>query len=639
MKKKDIVNVVISFLCLVLGILCENKIIDIGQIFNLSLASVANIELIIFIFSYLIIGGEVVKTAATNILHGQIFDENFLMTIATFGAFLVGEYPEAVAVMLFYQIGEMFQSYAVNKSRRSISDLMNIKPETGSVKNKDGSIVVKKPEEINIGDILVIKPGEKVALDGIVVNGCGDVDTSALTGESVPRFVDVNSDIISGSINLNSLLEVKVTKKYTDSTVAKILELVENAGSRKSKSEKFISKFARYYTPIVVIAAIALAIIPTAIMGFSVENFMVWGYRACSFLVISCPCALVISVPLSFFGGIGGASAKGILVKGSNYMETLSKASYVVCDKTGTLTKGNFKVTSILTEKVDELTLIKTAAIAEKNSNHPIAHSILMELKALSIAEYDKIINDANSGKITEIAGYGMEYNGKDESILAGNYKLMQIKNIAAPECKEVGTHVYVAKDSKYIGCIVIQDEIKEDSKSAINRLKDMGIKHIVMLTGDKQEIAKDVADKIGITDVYSELLPQDKVDKVNELLKNKEPNTSVVFVGDGINDAPVLAGVDVGIAMGGLGSDAAIEAADIVIMDDKFMGVAKAMGIAKKTVKIVKQNIVFALAVKFVILILAAFGIANMWMAVFADVGVAFIAILNALRAMRYKN
>lgn len=639
MKKKDIVNVVISFLCLVLGILCENKIIDIGQIFNLSLASVANIELIIFIFSYLIIGGEVVKTAATNILHGQIFDENFLMTIATFGAFLVGEYPEAVAVMLFYQIGEMFQSYAVNKSRRSISDLMNIKPETGSVKNKDGSIVVKKPEEINIGDILVIKPGEKVALDGIVVNGCGDVDTSALTGESVPRFVDVNSDIISGSINLNSLLEVKVTKKYTDSTVAKILELVENAGSRKSKSEKFISKFARYYTPIVVIAAIALAIIPTAIMGFSVENFMVWGYRACSFLVVSCPCALVISVPLSFFGGIGGASAKGILVKGSNYMETLSKASYVVCDKTGTLTKGNFKVTSILTEKVDELTLIKTAAIAEKNSNHPIAHSILMELKASSIAEYDKIINDANSGKITEIAGHGMEYNGKDESILAGNYKLMQIKNIAAPECKEVGTHVYVAKDSKYIGCIVIQDEIKEDSKSAINRLKDMGIKHIVMLTGDKQEIAKDVADKIGITDVYSELLPQDKVDKVNELLKNKEPNTSVVFVGDGINDAPVLAGVDVGIAMGGLGSDAAIEAADIVIMDDKFMGVAKAMGIAKKTVKIVKQNIVFALAVKFVILILAAFGIANMWMAVFADVGVAFIAILNALRAMRYKN
>lgn len=639
MKKKDIVNVVISFLCLVLGILCENKIIDIGQIFNLSLASVANIELIIFIFSYLIIGGEVVKTAATNILHGQIFDENFLMTIATFGAFLVGEYPEAVAVMLFYQIGEMFQSYAVNKSRRSISDLMNIKPETGSVKNKDGSIVVKKPEEINIGDILVIKPGEKVALDGIVVNGCGDVDTSALTGESVPRFVDVNSDIISGSINLNSLLEVKVTKKYTDSTVAKILELVENAGSRKSKSEKFISKFARYYTPIVVIAAIALAIIPTAIMGFSVENFMVWGYRACSFLVISCPCALVISVPLSFFGGIGGASAKGILVKGSNYMETLSKASYVVCDKTGTLTKGNFKVTSILTEKVDELTLIKTAAIAEKNSNHPIAHSILMELKALSIAEYDKIINDANSGKITEIAGHGMEYNGKDESIFAGNYKLMQIKNIVAPECKEVGTHVYVAKDSKYIGCIVIQDEIKEDSKSAINRLKDMGIKHIVMLTGDKQEIAKDVADKIGITDVYSELLPQDKVDKVNELLKNKEPNTSVVFVGDGINDAPVLAGVDVGIAMGGLGSDAAIEAADIVIMDDKFMGVAKAMGIAKKTVKIVKQNIVFALAVKFVILILAAFGIANMWMAVFADVGVAFIAILNALRAMRYKN
>ncbi len=638
MKKKDIINIAISFICMIFGILFENNIINLNDIFGISQRNVDNIILVVFIFAYLVIGGEVVKTAAENIIHGEIFDENFLMTIATFGAFLVGEYPEAVAVMLFYQIGEMFQSYAVNKSRKSIANLMDIKPETGSVKMKDGSIEIKKPEDINVGDILVVKPGEKIALDGVIVSGCGDIDTSALTGESIPRFVEKGNEVISGSINLNSVIEVVVTKIYKDSTVSKILELVENASSRKSSSEKFITKFARYYTPIVVFAAVALAIIPTAIMGFSWENFSIWGYRACSFLVISCPCALVISVPLSFFGGIGGASAKGILVKGSNYLETLSKASYVVCDKTGTLTKGNFKVSKFITNGCDEITLLKTAARAEKNSNHPIALSLLKELKDISREEYELVINETNSCKIQEIPGCGMEYTMDNATILAGNYRLMQLKAIEAQECKEIGTHVYVAKDGKYLGCIVISDEIKEDSKEAIGKLKSMGIKHIAMLTGDKSLIANDVAKKLGITDVFSELLPQDKVEKVSELLKNKEPNTSVVFVGDGINDAPVLAGVDVGIAMGGLGSDAAIEAADVVIMDDNFLGVAKAMGIAKKTVRIVKQNIVFALGVKLCILILAAFGLANMWMAVFADVGVAFLAILNALRAMRYK-
>ncbi len=638
MKKKDIINIAISFICMIFGILFENNIINLNDIFGISQRNVDNIILVVFIFAYLVIGGEVVKTAAENIIHGEIFDENFLMTIATFGAFLVGEYPEAVAVMLFYQIGEMFQSYAVNKSRKSIANLMDIKPETGSVKMKDGSIEIKKPEDINVGDILVVKPGEKIALDGVIVSGCGDIDTSALTGESIPRFVEKGNEVISGSINLNSVIEVVVTKIYKDSTVSKILELVENASSRKSSSEKFITKFARYYTPIVVFAAVALAIIPTAIMGFSWENFSIWGYRACSFLVISCPCALVISVPLSFFGGIGGASAKGILVKGSNYLETLSKASYVVCDKTGTLTKGNFKVSKFITNGCDEITLLKTAARAEKNSNHPIALSLLKELKDISREEYELVINETNSCKIQEIAGCGMEYTMDNATILAGNYRLMQLKAIEAQECKEIGTHVYVAKDGKYLGCIVISDEIKEDSKEAIGKLKSMGIKHIAMLTGDKSLIANDVAKKLGITDVFSELLPQDKVEKVSELLKNKEPNTSVVFVGDGINDAPVLAGVDVGIAMGGLGSDAAIEAADVVIMDDNFLGVAKAMGIAKKTVRIVKQNIVFALGVKLCILIFAAFGLANMWMAVFADVGVAFLAILNALLAMRYK-
>lgn len=635
MKKKDLAKVLSSFILLVSGMLAEHNIINIGSIFGLKDPVVDNIILVVFVIAYIIIGGEVLKTAAVNILHGQIFDENFLMTIATIGAFLVGEYPEAVAVMLFYQIGEMFQSYAVNKSRRSIAELMDIKPETANLKNADGTITVKKPEDIKVGDIIVVKPGEKIPLDGIVLSGSGDIDTAALTGESAPRFADKDMEVISGSISLSTKFEIKVTKEYKESTVAKILELVENASARKSQSEKFISKFARYYTPIVVVSAVLLAFIPTIISGFSLDVFKVWGYRACSFLVISCPCALVISVPLSFFGGIGGASAHGVLVKGSNYLEVLSKISHLVCDKTGTITKGNFKVTKINAANCSELELLTAAAKAEQNSNHPIAKSLMNELKSLSVEEYNNIINAGNDAQIKEIAGYGIEYVKDNEKILAGNHKLMDKENINYDRENAVGTIVYVAKNNKILGNVVIEDIIKDDAVSAIDKIKKMGI-NLVMLTGDKTEIAKDVAAKVGIDNVYSELLPQDKVEKVNWLLKNKDKDKAIAFVGDGINDAPVLAGADVGIAMGGLGSDAAIEAADIVIMDDKLTGIVKAIKIAKKTVRIVKENIVFALGVKILILILAAFGIANMWMAVFADVGVAFLAIINALRAMK---
>ena len=634
MKRKDLFKVIVSFVILIIGIVLDEKFVNLGS-FGISDGTVSNIILIIFVVAYLIVGGEVLKEAAGNIMRGQIFDENFLMGIATIGAFLVGEYPEAVAVMLFYQIGEMFQSYAVNKSRRSIAELMDIKPETANLKEIDGSIVVKKPEEIKEGDIIVVKPGEKVPLDGIVVKGSSDVDTSALTGESVPRFVEKDMDVISGSINLNSVLEIRVTKEYKESTVAKILELVENASSRKSKSEKFISKFARYYTPIVVVLAIALALIPTIVSGFDLEVFKEWGYRACSFLVISCPCALVISVPLSFFGGIGGASANGVLVKGSNYMETLSKVAYIVCDKTGTLTKGNFKVADICPVNCSKLELLTEAARAEKNSNHPIAISLMNELKIYSEDKYNEVQNEGNYAKITEISGMGIRFEEENEIIYAGNIKLMEREGIDVVVPQGIGSVVYISKNGNYMGSITICDEVKEDTRDGVNKLKAMDVK-LVMLTGDKNEIAKDVGEKVGINDIYSELLPQDKVSKLDEIMKNNDKDKTVAFVGDGINDAPVLAGADVGIAMGALGSDAAIEAADVVIMDDKFMGVVKAVKIAKKTVGIVKQNIVFALGVKILILILAAIGFANMWMAVFADVGVAFIAILNALRAMK---
>lgn len=634
MKRKDLFKVIVSFVILIIGIVLDEKFVNLGS-FGISDGTVSNIILIIFVVAYLIVGGEVLKEAAGNIMRGQIFDENFLMGIATIGAFLVGEYPEAVAVMLFYQIGEMFQSYAVNKSRRSIAELMDIKPETANLKEIDGSIVVKKPEEIKEGDIIVVKPGEKVPLDGIVVKGSSDVDTSALTGESVPRFVEKDMDVISGSINLNSVLEIRVTKEYKESTVAKILELVENASSRKSKSEKFISKFARYYTPIVVVLAIALALIPTIVSGFDLEVFKEWGYRACSFLVISCPCALVISVPLSFFGGIGGASANGVLVKGSNYMETLSKVAYIVCDKTGTLTKGNFKVADICPVNCSKLELLTEAARTEKNSNHPIAISLMNELKIYSEDKYNEVQNEGNYAKITEISGMGIRFEEENKIIYAGNIKLMEREGIDVVVPQGIGSVVYISKNGNYMGSITICDEVKEDTRDGVNKLKAMDVK-LVMLTGDKNEIAKDVGEKVGINDIYSELLPQDKVSKLDEIMKNNDKDKAVAFVGDGINDAPVLAGADVGIAMGALGSDAAIEAADVVIMDDKFMGVVKAVKIAKKTVGIVKQNIVFALGVKILILILAAIGFANMWMAVFADVGVAFIAILNALRAMK---
>lgn len=635
MKKKDIVRVFTSFVILMIGLLLEHGVIELTSILNINSDIASYIQLVVFIIGYFIIGGDVVFTAIKNIFRGQVFDECFLMTIATIGAFLVGEYPEALAVMLFYQIGEMFQSYAVNKSRRSIAELMDIKPEIANLKNSDGSIKVVKPEEVKVDDVIVIKPGEKIPLDGIVISGSGDIDTSALTGESIPRYISESDEVVNGSINLTGVLEVRVTREYKESTVAKILELVENASSRKSKSEKFISKFARYYTPIVVVAALALAIIPTIISGFSFEVFKEWGYRACSFLVISCPCALVISVPLSFFGGIGGASANGVLVKGSNYMETLSKVSKLVCDKTGTLTKGNFKVTGIFSEKISSEELLCIAAEIEKNSNHPIAKSLLNELKRVNHERYDEIKNAGNDAKIEEIAGYGIKYNKENDVYLAGNYKLMSTENVECVQTREVGTCIYLAKNGEFLGSIVIQDEIKDDTEKAITKLKSMGI-DIAMLTGDKKEIAEDIGKKLGISEIHSELLPQDKVARLEEILSNKSDDEKIVFVGDGINDAPVLAGADVGIAMGGLGSDAAIEAADIVIMDDKFTSIVKAINIARKTVSIVKQNIVFAIGVKVLILLLAAIGIANMWMAVFADVGVAFIAILNALRAMR---
>ncbi len=621
-EKKRLIRILIA-----LGALLIAWFVPFGNIFNLSESNAGNVELMAFLIAYLIAGGDVIREAAENILHGQVFDENFLMAVATVGAFIVGEYPEGVAVMLFYQVGELFQSYAVNRSRKSISELMDIKPDFANVKKADGGIKTVAPGEVNIGDIIVVKPGERIPLDGIVVKGNASVDTSALTGESLPREVENGDNVISGSVNLNGLIEVKVEKKFSESTVSRILELVENASLKKAPAEKFITRFARYYTPIVVLLAVALAVIPPIILGGNV--WYDWIYRALTFLVISCPCALVISVPLSFFGGIGAASSKGVLVKGSNYLEELAKCDIVMFDKTGTLTKGNFKVTKINTQPdIDENQVLEAAAICETNSNHPIALSIM---KA-----YGKSIGKAEI-KVNEIAGHGIEAEHNNKKYYAGNTKLMKQIGITVDN-DDIGTIVYVAVDNKYYGNIVISDEIKETSKKAIEQLKKCGVHKTVMLTGDRAVIAEDVAKKIGVSDVFAELLPGDKVDKVEEILKTKNENSRVAFVGDGINDAPVLARADVGIAMGALGSDAAIEAADVVIMDDNPQGIAKAIKIARKTIVIVKENIVFALGVKVLILILAAFGIANMWAAVFADVGVAVIAILNALRALSTK-
>lgn len=584
------------------------------------------IQFVLFLVAYLIVGGDIIKKAVTNIGHGQVFDENFLMVLATIGAFVTKDYPEAFMVMWLYQIGEWFQQYAVGRSRESITELMNIRPDYANVE-KNGSLVKVNPDDVSIGELIVIKPGEKIPLDGIIVKGNSLVDTSALTGESVPREVNVGTEILSGCINKTGLITIKVTKEFGESTVSKILQLVENASSKKAKAENFITKFARYYTPIVVLAAVCLAFLPPLfIEGAEFSDYI---HRACSFLVISCPCALVISVPLGFFGGIGGASKHGILIKGSNYLETLSKTGTIVFDKTGTLTKGSFEVTEIVPVDVNESTLLEIAAYAESYSNHPIAESLKKS--------YGKEIVSTRISDASEISGNGVFIKFDGAEVYAGNEKLMRKAKINIPVSKSIGTVVHVALNGKYIGYILIADEIKEEAKKAIHDLKEINkVSQTVMLTGDNKAVAESVANKLGIDTVYSQLLPADKVKQVENLLNNKVDNTSLAFVGDGINDAPVLTRADIGIAMGGLGSDAAIEAADVVIMDDKVTKINSAIYISKRTLKIVKQNIIFALGIKAIVLILGAFGMAEMMEAVFADVGVSFIAILNSMRALR---
>lgn len=620
--RKRIKRVGIGAVCYLAAVLLERLIPDLNGI----------MRLFVFLAAYAIIGGDVVKNAVKNIGHGQIFDENFLMVIATVGAFFVGDYPEAVAVMLFYQVGECFQSYAVNKSRKSITALMDIRPDYANVL-RDGEEKEVDPDEVAIGETIVIKPGERIPLDGTILTGSSALDTMALTGESLPRDVTAGDEVISGCINLSGVLEVKVSKEFGQSTVAKILDLVENASSKKAESENFITKFAKYYTPIVVFCALALAVIPPIILS---GGWSTWIYRALTFLVISCPCALVISIPLSFFGGLGGSSKAGILIKGSNYLEALADAEIVVMDKTGTLTKGNFAVAKILTEEgVRAEELLEYAAYAESYSTHPISQSLV---KAYQDAGNELVKERLKT--VEEIAGHGVKAVIDGEAVLVGNEKLMKREQvIVSPKRQQevlAGTLVHVAKDGRYLGAVVIADEIKPDAKEAVAGMKAMGIKQIVMLTGDRKEAAEYVAGELGITAVYAELLPGDKVDRVEELFDRKSEKGKLIFVGDGINDAPVLARADIGIAMGGLGSDAAIEAADVVIMTDEPSKIAKAMKISVKTLRIVKENIVFAIGVKVLVLLLAAIGMANMWAAVFADVGVAVIAILNAMRALK---
>ena len=584
------------------------------------------VEMGVFLVCYAVIGWDIVWKAVTNILHGQVFDENFLMTIATIGALILGEHSEGVAVMLFYQVGEWFQSYAVSKSRKSIASLMDIRPDYANVE-RNGKLEQVDPDEVNIGDTIVVKPGERVPLDGKIIKGTSALDTSALTGESMPRDVEPGKEVISGCINQTGILTIQTTKKYGESTVAKILDLVENASDKKGKTENFISRFARYYTPIVVFAAIALAILPPLGTG---QPFSVWIYRALTFLVISCPCALVISIPLSFFGGIGGASKIGVLVKGSNYLESLAHTEVVVFDKTGTLTKGSFAVSQIKAIDMKEEQLLELAAYAEDYSNHPISQSIQ---KA-----YGKKIDNSRISDVQEIAGHGVRAVIDGKTVLAGNAKLMNRENIAYTPSDAIGTVIYLACNGKYAGYIVIEDEVKADAPAAIRALKEVGVRKTVMLTGDADAVGKKVAQKLGLDQAYTELLPADKVDRVEAMLKQTSEKGKLVFVGDGINDAPVLARADVGIAMGGLGSDAAIEAADVVLMTDEPSKISAVVRIARKTIRIANENIVFALGVKLLVLILGATGYANMWAAVFADVGVSVIAILNAIRAMRVK-
>ena len=586
------------------------------------------LQIALFVISYIVVGGDVLKRAVKNMNRGQVFDENFLMSVATIGAMLISEFPEAVAVMLFYQVGELFQSYAVGKSRNSIASLMEIRPDYANVKKGD-EIIKVDPDDVQIGDMIVITAGEKIPLDGKVIEGSSMLDTSALTGESVPREVQVGSDILSGSININGVITAEVTKEFEESTVSKILDLVENASSKKSNSEQFITKFARYYTPAVVIMAVLLAIIPPLVI--SGATFSEWIYRALAFLVISCPCALVISIPLSFFGGIGGASKEGILVKGSNYLEALSQTEIAVFDKTGTLTKGVFNVQEIHPQGVSKEELLELTAYAESYSNHPIS---------LSLKEaYGKDIDSGRISEVEELSGHGVTATVDGQKVVAGNIKLMKRMDIPYFEGELVGTVVHVAVDNKYIGYIVIADELKPDAKQAIKELKDADIKQLVMLTGDNQSVGTKVAKELGLDQVYSELLPADKVEKLEELITQKSQNGKLAFVGDGINDAPVLARADIGIAMGGLGSDAAIEAADVVIMTDEPSKIATAIKISKKTLKIANQNIIVAIGIKILVLILSALGIATMWSAIFADVGVTILAVLNAFRALNVKN
>ena len=608
--KKQLYRIIISGILLLFSILVD--------------INVKYINSIIFIVAYLIIGYDILLKALRNIKRGKIFDENFLMSVATVGALCIGNLPEAVSVMLFYQVGELFQSYAVNKSRKSVASLMDIRPDYANVIRNDKHIKVD-PNEVNIEEIILIKPGEKIPLDGVIVEGSSMLNTLALTGESVPRRVEKGDEVLSGCINNESVLKVKVTKKFGESTVSKILDLVENASSRKSNSEAFITKFAKYYTPIVCGIALVLAVLPPIILN---QEFNTWIYRALSFLVVSCPCALVVSIPLSFFGGIGASSSVGVLVKGSNYLEALSNIEIVVCDKTGTLTEGVFKVQKINAISMSDEELLKYAAYAESFSNHPIA----MSLKEA----YHKKIDSKKVTDTKEISGKGVEAKVDGKKVLVGNDKLMKEENIKYDKCDDIGTIVYVIVDNKYSGYIVISDKIKDDSYEAVKGLKANNVKKLVMLTGDKKDISKVVSDELKLDEYHSELLPQDKVKCVEKLMLEKSRDGKLLFVGDGINDAPVLALSDIGVAMGGLGSDAAIEAADVVIMTDEVSKISESISISRKTMRIVKENIVFAITVKIAVLILSALGIATMWSAVFADVGVSVIAILNALRILR---
>lgn len=616
-QKKMLIRIIIA-LILFIGL----KLVHLPEMANVILS----------LATYFLIGYDILTKAVKGILKKQVFDENFLMAVATVGAIALGDYSEGTAVMLFYQIGEWFQSYAVGKSRKNISELMDIRPDYANIQNENGELVQVDPDEVEIGTIIIVKPGEKIPIDGIVVEGNSTLNTSALTGESLPRDASVNDEVISGCINLTGLLKIKTTREFGESTVSKILDMVENASSKKSRSENFISRFAHYYTPAVVYSALALAILPPIVsflMGMD-PNWAEWVYRALTFLVISCPCALVISIPLSFFAGIGGASNAGVLVKGSNYLEALASTKYVVFDKTGTMTQGVFEVSGIHHASIAEDKILELAAMAESYSTHPISKSLLQA--------YGKPVDKERIKNVEEISGYGVIAQIDDKEVLVGNDKLMKKYGIEYKPCHDVGTIVHIAIDQEYVGHILISDKIKPHAKEAIARLKEVGVKETIMLTGDVKTVANKVASDLNIDKVYSELLPQDKVNKVEELLEKKQEKEKLAFVGDGINDAPVLSRADVGIAMGALGSDAAIEAADIVLMDDDPLKIAKAIKIAKKCLRIVYENIYFAIGVKIICLILSAFGIGNMWLAIFADVGVMVIAVLNAIRTLNVK-